>query len=213
MVLATTKLSHITPSAISDRSSGGELKKKKSLCRVHRPAPSDECWIIRLSWKQMIGIHRDPTSCCAAQFLVGIDKTAISFCCIFRLSLHPCFLFLGPAAWFSRVLPCLLSFVDILKNFSMLPFFSFRYAACVLTTSVSVSCLGLFQSLVFFCVPSMCFHFSVPCIGEGNGTPLQCSCLENPRDGRAWWAAISGVAQGHTRLKRLSSSSSSSRVL
>ena len=46
--------------------------------------------------------------------------------------------------------------------------------------------------------------------GEGNGTPLQCSCLENPRDGGAWWAAIYGVAQSRTRLKRLSSSSSSS---
>ena len=44
-------------------------------------------------------------------------------------------------------------------------------------------------------------------IGEGNGNPLQCSCLENPRDG-AWWAAVSGVAQSWTRLKRLSSSSS-----
>ena len=45
------------------------------------------------------------------------------------------------------------------------------------------------------------------CIGEGNGNPLQYSCLENPRDGRAWWAAIYGVAQSRTRLKRLSSSS------
>ena len=43
--------------------------------------------------------------------------------------------------------------------------------------------------------------------GEGNGTPLQCSCLENPRDGGAWWAAVYGVAQSRTRLKRLSSSS------
>ena len=49
---------------------------------------------------------------------------------------------------------------------------------------------------------------SLPCIGEGNGNPLQCSCLENPRDGGAWWAAICGVAQSRTRLKRLSSSSS-----
>ena len=55
------------------------------------------------------------------------------------------------------------------------------------------------------------FHFSLSCIGEGNGNPLQCSCLENPRDGGAWWAAIYGVAQSQTRLKRLSSSSSSSR--
>ena len=46
------------------------------------------------------------------------------------------------------------------------------------------------------------------CIGEGNGNPLQCSCLENPRDRGAWWAAVCGVAQSRTRLKRLSSSSS-----
>ena len=51
------------------------------------------------------------------------------------------------------------------------------------------------------------FHFSLSCTGEGNGNPLQCSCLENPRDGGAWWAAVSGVAQSRTRLKRLSSSS------
>ena len=47
------------------------------------------------------------------------------------------------------------------------------------------------------------------CLREGNGNPLQCSCLENPRDGGAWWAVVSGVAQSRTRLKRLSSSSSS----
>ena len=47
-------------------------------------------------------------------------------------------------------------------------------------------------------------------IGEGNGTPLQYSCLENPMDGGAWWAAVHGVAKSQTRLKRLSSSSSSS---
>ena len=57
---------------------------------------------------------------------------------------------------------------------------------------------------------SLHFHFSLSCIGEGNGNPLQCSCLENPRDGGAWWAAIYGVAQSWTRLMRLSSSSSSS---
>ena len=54
------------------------------------------------------------------------------------------------------------------------------------------------------------FHFSLSCIGEGNGNPLQCSCLENPRDRGAWWAAVYGFAQSRTRLKRLSSSSSSS---
>ena len=54
------------------------------------------------------------------------------------------------------------------------------------------------------------FHFLLSCMGEGNGNPLQCSCLENPRDGGAWWAAIYGVAQSCTRLKWLSRSSSSS---
>ena len=49
------------------------------------------------------------------------------------------------------------------------------------------------------------FHFSFSCIGEGNGNPLQCSCLENPRDGGAWWAAVYGVAQSRTWLKPLSS--------
>ena len=52
------------------------------------------------------------------------------------------------------------------------------------------------------------FHFSLSCIGEGNGNPLQCSCLENPRDEGAWWAVIYGVAQSQTRLKWLSRSSS-----
>ena len=50
------------------------------------------------------------------------------------------------------------------------------------------------------------FHFSLSCIGEGNGNPLQCSCLENPRDGGAWWVAVYGVAHSWTQLKRLSSS-------
>ena len=57
------------------------------------------------------------------------------------------------------------------------------------------------------------FHFSLSCIAEGNGNPLQCSCLGNPRDGGAWWAAVSGVAQSRPRLKRLSSSCSSSSRL
>ena len=51
------------------------------------------------------------------------------------------------------------------------------------------------------------FHFSLSCIGERNDNPLQCSCLENPRDRGAWWAAVYGIAQSRTRLKRLSSSS------
>ena len=48
--------------------------------------------------------------------------------------------------------------------------------------------------------------FSLSCIGEGNGNPLQCSCLENPRDGGAWWATVCGVAQSRTQLTQLSSS-------
>ena len=57
------------------------------------------------------------------------------------------------------------------------------------------------------------FHFSLSCIGEGNGNPLQCSCLENPMDGGAWWASVYGVTQSRTRLKWLSSSSSSLSLL
>ena len=56
------------------------------------------------------------------------------------------------------------------------------------------------------------FHFSLSCIGEGNGNPLQCSCLENPRHGGAWWAVIYGVAQSWTRLKRFSSSSRNAKT-
>ena len=52
------------------------------------------------------------------------------------------------------------------------------------------------------------FHFLLSCIEEGNGNPLQCSCLENPGDRGAWWAAVYGVAQSRPRLKRLGSSSS-----
>ena len=57
------------------------------------------------------------------------------------------------------------------------------------------------------------FHFSLSCIGEGNGNPLQCSCLENPRDGGAWWASVYGVAQSRTRMKQLSSSSSRCKLI
>ena len=53
------------------------------------------------------------------------------------------------------------------------------------------------------------FHFSLSCIGKGNGNPLQCSCLVNPRDRGAWWAAVYGVARSWTRLMRLSRNISS----
>ena len=56
------------------------------------------------------------------------------------------------------------------------------------------------------------FHFSLSRIGEGNSNPLQCSCLENPRDRGAWWAAVYGVSQSRTRLKQLSSSSSRDNI-
>ena len=56
------------------------------------------------------------------------------------------------------------------------------------------------------------FHFSLSCVGEGNGNPLQCSFLENPRDGGPWWASVYGVALSRTRLKRLSSSSHSPQL-
>ena len=56
------------------------------------------------------------------------------------------------------------------------------------------------------------FHFSLSCIGEGNGNPVQCICLENPWDGGAWWAAVYGVAQSWTRLKQLSSSSNNTHT-
>ena len=57
------------------------------------------------------------------------------------------------------------------------------------------------------------FHFSLSCSEEGNGNPLQCSCLENPRDRGAWWAAVYGVAQSQTWLTRLGSSRASSTML
>ena len=69
---------------------------------------------------------------------------------------------------------------------------------------VGCSPSGLFESDT---TERLHFHFSLSHNGEGNGNPLQCSCLENPRDGRAWWAAIYGVAQSRTPLKQLNSSS------
>src|SRR5574341_1285957 len=61
-----------------------------------------------------------------------------------------------------------------------------------------LQCMGSLESDM---TEQVHFHFSLSCIGEGNGNPLQCSCLENPRDGGAWWAAVYGVAQSRTRLK------------
>ena len=68
---------------------------------------------------------------------------------------------------------------------------------------------GRLQSMWLLRVGQDCTtSFSLSCIGEGNGNPLQCSCLENPMDGVAWWAAVYGVTQSWTRLRQLSTSSS-----
>ena len=79
----------------------------------------------------------------------------------------------------------------------------------ILPHSFRVLFLSL-QELLYPSLPAQFYIYISVDIGEGNGNPLPRSCLENPRDGEAWWAAISGVAQSRTRLKRLSSSSSSS---
>ena len=60
---------------------------------------------------------------------------------------------------------------------------------------------GRLQSMGSGTTEQLHFHFPLSCTGEGNGNPLQCSCLKNPRDGGAWWAAVYGGAQSQTRLK------------
>ena len=72
---------------------------------------------------------------------------------------------------------------------------------------------GLWGSEVSDTTEWLHFHFSLSCIEEGNGNPLQCSRLQNPREGGAWWAVLYGVSQSRTQLKRLSSSSSSSKQI
>ena len=100
------------------------------------------------------------------------------------------------------------SFLPLKKHFLFLFFiylFIFFFLSCFT--------FSFFSRSSFFgghFAPWLHFHFSLSCIGEGNGNPLQCSCLENPRDGEVWWAAVYGVSQSQTRLKQLSSSSSSS---
>ena len=75
----------------------------------------------------------------------------------------------------------------------------------------NLECLAYFNVLWFWIWLALIpFHFLLSCIGEGNGNPLQCSCLENPMDGEAWWPAVYGVAQSQIRLKWLSSSSGGS---
>ena len=92
-------------------------------------------------------------------------------------------------------------------------FRSFSHFLIGLFVFLLLSCMNCLFAVVFSdsegCLLTL---FSLSCIGEGNGNPLQCSCLENPRDGGAWWAAVYGVAQSRTRLKWLSSSSVSFAV-
>ena len=92
------------------------------------------------------------------------------------------------------------------------------FSSCILLPGKSHGQRGLVGCSPWGCQESdmterVHFHFSLSCIGEGNGNPLQCSCLENPRGGGAWWAAVSEVAQSRTRLKRLSSGSSERGLL
>ena len=80
---------------------------------------------------------------------------------------------------------------------------SISVEACILSVPQQSAKTPVFSTCLSTCIH---FHFSLSCIGEGNGNPLQCSCLENPRDEGDWWAALCGVVQSQTRLKRLSSS-------
>ena len=83
------------------------------------------------------------------------------------------------------------------------------YCACHSHNSVCYN--QMYVGIEYLWIPDtterLYFYFSISCIGEGNGNPLQCSGLENPRDRGAWWAAVYGVAQSRTWLKRFSSSS------
>ena len=117
---------------------------------------------------------------------------------------------------------------SLLKSLSLFEFVSVVWGSvptsliCVCPASSIPLAGGTVFSLVYSCLlywslidhkesdstERLHFHFSLSCIGEGNGNPLQCSCLENPRDDGAWWAAVCGVSQSRTWLKWLSSSSS-----
>ena len=113
------------------------------------------------------------------------------------------------------VIAIILSFRSIVRSFALFILLSIAFSSASVSPNEfsNFSWFLFIVSSSFFTVICMTeqlhFHFSLSCIGEGNGNPLQYSCLENPRDGGTWWAAVSGVAQSRTRLKRPSSSSSS----
>ena len=96
-------------------------------------------------------------------------------------------------------LPCLSLFPGVCSN--SCPLNQWCYLTISFSATLFSFCLRSFPASGYFPMTQLFTS------GEGNGNPLQCSCLENPRDGRAWWAAIYGVPQSQTRLKRLSSSS------
>ena len=109
--------------------------------------------------------------------------------------------------------PSVCVFISALQIRSSVPFFRQQQPTPVLLPGKSHGRRSLEGCSPWGCEESdtterLHFHFSLWCIGEGNGNPLQCSCLESPRDGGAWWAAIYGVTQSQTWLKQLSSSSS-----
>ena len=142
----------------------------------------DDCWC--LEWTKEVGVDR-------------VQLVVVFF------PMHLCWLYFRSKIteeWFSTLVP-LWNHQEIKKTQTLF----ILGLSCSLVIRVFQTPGGL-QSMGSLRVGHD-FHFSLSCIGEGNGNPLQCSCLENPRDGGAWWAAIYGVAQSRTWLKWLSSSS------
>ena len=103
---------------------------------------------------------------------------------------------------------------SVLQVSSFVPYFRFHIS--VISYSICLSPSNLLSMIISGCIHAAAngiillflWLSSILLIGEGNGNPFQCSCLEKPRDGGSWWTAVYGVAQSRTRLKRLSSSSS-----
>ena len=85
---------------------------------------------------------------------------------------------------------------DIRNNFEKIEALLF-HTYFIIPTVCFVRLIG-YCRYACYCISRLPFHFSLSCIGEGNGNPLQCSRLENPRDGGAWWASVYGVAQSRT---------------
>ena len=112
--------------------------------------------------------------------------------------LLPKLLWLGLPAlcWIVSWYPCFIP--DLRGN-------NFSFSLLKLMSAVNLSYMLYYIEVESSTPEWLHFHFSLLCIGERNGNPLQCSCLENPRDGGAWWAAVYGVTQGRMRLKWLSS--------